>query len=190
MHGRRGWEAEQVLSPCYATRAAPVIRPRNREGAPFTRLHHPSPRVAAGEPEPREGQGVAPGGVYTDVEEGFVGGEILGRIGDTRWFYNPNVEVVFVDPGDLVTANADFHYDLAIAEPVDVWVGGGPALLLRDRGDGPRLRDRDEDETDLGLNALAGVGFNRGGASRSYIQGKVLFSDETEAALAFGLRFF
>ena len=133
------------------------------------------------------------GGVYTDVEEGFLGGEILGQIGDTRWFYNPNVEVVFVDPGDLVTANADFHYDLVLGEPVDVWVGGGPALVFRDRGDrrGPgRFRDDGDDETDIGLNAQAGVGFNRGGAIPPYLQGKVLFSDDTEAVIAFGLRFF
>lgn len=122
------------------------------------------------------------GGVYTDQSDAFVGAEVLTRIGSTRWFFNPNAEFVFVDRGDLITVNADLHYDLPVDAPVYVWLGGGPALVLRDH---PRGRD----ENDVGLNLLAGVGFLKGHAVRPYVQGKLLLADESEAVLAFGIRF-
>lgn len=122
------------------------------------------------------------GGVYTDESDAFVGLELLHRVGGDEWFFNPNFEWVFVERGDLVTLNADFHYDLDIDEPVDVWVGGGPAILFNNR-------ERGDDETDAGLNLLAGVGFLPTEAVRPYVQGKILLSDETQAVLAFGVRF-
>ena len=129
------------------------------------------------------------GGVYTDEEDPFAGVELLGRFDGTRWYYNPNVEVVFVDNGDLITANADFHYDLPADTPFDVWLGGGGALIFRDR-DTPRFGRDDDSETDGGINLLGGLGFNRGGDIRPYIQGKLLLSDDSQAVVAFGLRFF
>jgi hypothetical protein len=126
------------------------------------------------------------GGVYTDDSDPFVGVELLTRMGATEWFFNPNVEVVFPDRGDLITLNADFHYDLPVDAPVYVWVGGGPAIIFRDSDRGP---GDDDDETDIGLNLLAGVGFLKGQAVRPYVQGKVVISDESEAVLAFGVRF-
>lgn len=129
------------------------------------------------------------GGVYTDVEDPFVGVELLGQFDGTRWFYNPNVEYVFVDNGDLITVNADFHYDLPADTPFDVWLGAGGALIFRDYDDG-RFRRDDDSETDGGLNLLGGLGFNPGGAVRPYVQGKLLLSDDSEAVLAFGLRFY
>ncbi|MGH9464276.1 MAG: hypothetical protein ACRD0X_01435 [Thermoanaerobaculia bacterium] len=122
------------------------------------------------------------GGVYTDESDAFVGVELLHRIGPPQWFFNPNVEWVFLERGDLVTLNADFHYDLLVDAPVDVWVGGGPAILFNNP-------DRGDDETDAGLNLLVGVGFLPGDAIRPYVQGKIVLSDETEAVLAFGVRF-
>lgn len=113
----------------------------------------------------------------------LAGFEILGQLGTTgRWFYNPNLEWVFVDNGELFSLNADFHYDLATNEPFDVWIGGGPALLVRDP-------DRGEGDTEVALNLLAGIGFKTQGRMRPYIQGKVVTADDTEASLAFGLRF-
>jgi hypothetical protein len=121
-------------------------------------------------------------GVYTDESDGFVGGGVNMQV-TGRWFFNPNAELVFVDNGDLVTVNADFHRDLAEADwPVDFWLGGGPALVI----DNP---DRGDDETDFGFNLLAGVGFLRGAAVRPYVQGKIVLSDETQAVMAFGVRF-
>lgn len=121
-------------------------------------------------------------GVYTDEADAFVGAGINTPV-TGRWFFNPNAELVFVDNGDLVTVNADFHRDFAERDwPVDFWLGGGPALVIRNP-------DRGDDETDFGFNLLAGVGFLRGAAVRPYVQGKILLSDETEAVAAFGLRF-
>lgn len=128
------------------------------------------------------------GGVYTDVEEGFLGAGILMPV-TGNWFFNPNVEYVFVDPGSLWTVNGDFHYDFAERGNWSIWAGGGPAVVFRDFDDeGRRGRRDDNDETDFGANLLAGVGMTEG-AVRPFFQGKVLLSDETEAVLAVGLRF-
>lgn len=123
------------------------------------------------------------GGVYTDPSDAFVGLELLTRIGQSRWFFNPNGEFVFVENGDLVTVNADVHYDFRVDEPVYVWAGGGLALIFRDR-------PRRDGETDAGVNLLAGVGFKpRDTRIRPYVQGKLILSDETEGVIAFGIRF-
>jgi hypothetical protein len=127
------------------------------------------------------------GGVYTDVEEGFLGVELLMPV-TGQWFFNPNIEYVFVDPGSLWTLNGDFHYDFAREGNVTFWAGGGPAVIFRDRDDGRRGRRDDGSETDVGANLLAGLGLVRGGV-RPYAQAKILLSDDTEAVLAVGVRF-
>lgn len=122
------------------------------------------------------------GGFYSDAEAGFIGAEVL--TGLTRsWFLNPNFEYVFVDDGDLYTLNLDAHYDFPTRarSPFYLWAGGGPALIFSDDGR--------NDETDLGLNLLAGVGFGKGQALRPYVQGKVVIAEDTEAVLAVGIRF-
>ncbi len=121
-------------------------------------------------------------GVYTDASEGFLGGGILTRFGSSRWLFNPNLEYVFVERGDLATLNADFHYDLTSMGETDFWLGAGPALVFRDN-------DRGSDDTDLGVNLFAGVGFLRNQAIRPFFQVKLLIYDETEGVLAFGIRF-
>lgn len=120
-------------------------------------------------------------GVYSDESDLFVGGGVLGRMGSSPWFYNPNVEWVFVENGDLITFNLDFHRDFDLDGPLTAWLGAGPAVVLRSP-------DVGDDEADPGLNLLAGAGFD-GGAVRPYLQGKILISDDTQAVLAFGLRF-
>ena len=127
------------------------------------------------------------GGLYSDAEGGFLGVELLTDL-TGRWFLNPNAEYVFVDDGDLWTLNLDAHYDLPLQAPTDVWVGGGLAVIFAD-DDRPGRGD-DDSETDIGVNLLAGVGFLRREAIRPYVQGKVVLSDETEAVLAVGVRFF
>ena len=123
------------------------------------------------------------GGFYSDSEAGFVGLELLFGL-NRDWFLNPNFEYVFVDDGDLSTVNLDVHYDLPTRNaPYYLWLGGGPALVLRD----DELSG--EDDTELGLNLLAGLGFGKGEAIRPYVQGKILVSDETEAVLGVGVRF-
>ncbi|HWM92189.1 MAG TPA: hypothetical protein VN493_15600 [Thermoanaerobaculia bacterium] len=122
------------------------------------------------------------GGLYSDAEAGFIGGELLWDV-TRQWYFNPNLEYVFVDNGDLFTVNLDFHYDFNTGSPFYVWAGGGPAIVFAS------ACERCDDENDLGLNLLGGVGFGKGQALRPYIQGKILLSDETEAVLAVGIRF-
>ncbi|HVS15676.1 MAG TPA: hypothetical protein VMV46_17265 [Thermoanaerobaculia bacterium] len=122
-------------------------------------------------------------GLYTDIEEAFLGFEALTRVADTDFFFNPNVEWVFVDNGDLFTVSFDVHYDLDLdLDWVDFWLGAGPTVLFRDP-------DFGRSDDDFGLNLLAGVGL-REGAVRPYAQFKVILADETEAVIAIGLRFF
>lgn len=124
-------------------------------------------------------------GEYTDAGEPFLGVDLALPITGSWWF-NPNFEYVFVDDGDLMTLNGDVHFDFDVDRPLYVWAGGGPALILRD-SDRPRRRD-DEDETDFGLNLLAGVGF-QAGALLPYAQLKAVLSDENEVVVGFGVRF-
>jgi len=121
-------------------------------------------------------------GVYTDGSDLFVGAEFLTPMGPGPWKFNPNIEWAFVSNGNLFTLNADFTFDLAPTKVVDIWVGGGPALVYRSR-------DQGDDEADPGLNLLAGVGFLRGRAVSPYFLGKILISDNTQAILGFGVRF-
>ena len=130
------------------------------------------------------------GGIYNDADAGFLGAELLTDFFVRGWYFNPNVEYVFVDNGDLWTLNLDAHYDLRTGAPFNFWLGGGPALIFRSTEEVCRRGNcEDEDETDIGLNLLAGLGFMPRAAIRPYIQGKVILTDETEAVLAFGLRF-
>lgn len=122
-------------------------------------------------------------GVYTDASEAFAGGGVLVRLSEgSRWFFNPNLEYVFVDRGDLLTLNADFHYALASESSADFWLGAGAALVIRDN-------DRGNDQTDFGVNLFGGVGFLRDSAVRPFLQAKLLLSDDTEGVVAFGVRF-
>jgi hypothetical protein len=128
------------------------------------------------------------GGAYTDTEEAFIGGGILMPV-TGNWFFNPNIEYVFVDPGSLWTVNGDFHYDFAQVENWSFWAGGGPAILFRDFDDDrPGRRNDDDEDTDFGANLIAGVGMV-GGAVRPFGQIKVILADDTEAVLALGVRF-
>lgn len=120
-------------------------------------------------------------GLYSDASELFIGGGLLTHMtGD--WYFNPNVEWVFVDNGDLATLNADFHYDLAQRRDASFWLGGGPALVFRENRFG-------DDETDFGVNLLGGVSFLTDRYVRPYFQAKILISDDTEGVIAFGIRF-
>jgi hypothetical protein len=128
------------------------------------------------------------GGLYTEDSDPFVGIEGLTRMGASRWYFNPNFEAVFVDNGDLFTVNGDFHYDFEPSGSVDFWAGGGPALIFRDFDRGRFGRGNDT-ETDLGLDLLAGLGFNPRASVRPYFQAKLILSDDTEGVVAFGVRF-
>lgn len=127
--------------------------------------------------------GIRMGG-YFDASGASVGGELLTGLGPESWYFNPNVEYVFADRSQLVTFNFDVHYDLPAGRTYYLWVGGGPAILFSNP-DNVRLKN----QTDFGVNLLMGVGFNRGGHVIPYIQPKVILSDHSDFAIAFGLRF-
>jgi hypothetical protein len=119
-------------------------------------------------------------GYYTEVSKPFVGGELLVRVAP-RFYFNPNVEAVFVDNGSYLTFNGDFHIDFP-TRAAFVWLGGGIAVI-QVNPEGPNNTD-----TSTAANFLAGVGF-RGGAVVPYFQAKVIAKSDTEFAVAFGLRF-
>lgn len=125
-------------------------------------------------------------GFYSDAEEGFVGGGVLAPM-SSFWYFNPNMEWVFVESVDYFTVNADFHRDLNPGDGPAVWLGGGPALVVVDR-DPPTFPSENDTDVDLGVNLLGGVG-GKYGAVRPFGQAKVLFSDQSEMSLALGLRF-
>ena len=122
------------------------------------------------------------GGYYFDIGEPFVGAELLLPVVDRKIFFNPNVEYVFVEDLNYMTFNFDFHYDLPVHGPQFVWLGAGLGLVRVDP-EGPGNSD-----TDPALNVLAGVGFRAGGTV-PYFQAKLIVRDNTEFALAFGVRF-
>ena len=119
-------------------------------------------------------------GYYTDVEEPFIGGELLFRLAP-RLYLNPNVEAVLVSGGRLVTLNGDVHYDLPTGRTM-VWIGAGIAAINADP-EGP-----DNGDTDLGVNFFGGVG-RRTGRVIPYLQAKVIAKDDAELVLAAGIRF-
>src|SRR5262249_61483079 len=61
---------------------------------------------------------------FTDVGEAAVGGEVLALVAHRFWF-NPNVEYVFVDNESYWTFNADFHYDFPTHSTTYVWLRAG-----------------------------------------------------------------
>ncbi len=121
------------------------------------------------------------GGYYTEVEEPFGGAELLVPMGH-RFYFNPNVEYVFVNSGTYVTYNADFHYDFGADRGPYVWLGGGLGLVSVNP-DGP-----DNGSTDGAVNFLGGIGF-RAGRAIPYFQAKLIAKSGTEFAVAFGVRF-
>ena len=120
------------------------------------------------------------GGYYADAEEGFAGGGFLVDMGDA-WYFNPNLEWVFVENRDYFTINADVHKDLNRGSGAAIWLGGGAGIIVTDSD----FQDRN---TDLGLNLLGGIGASQGSV-RPFSQFKMTISDTNEASLAFGLRF-
>jgi hypothetical protein len=121
-------------------------------------------------------------GYYFDVEEPFLGAELITRVAP-RIYFNPNLEYVLVGEGlSYLTLNGDFHYDFPTRGSSFVWAGAGLGLVRVDP-DGP-----DNSDTDAALNLLAGVGWRRGGVI-PYVQGKVIINGGNEFVLAFGLRF-
>ncbi len=121
-------------------------------------------------------------GVYADADAGFLGAEAITPVGHS-WYFDPNFEYAFIERGDLLTVNGDFHFDIVQDRPYYVWLGAGPALLVRE-SDVPDGRHR----SDLGVNMIAGVGFRKP-KFEPYVQAKATMSDDNQIVLAVGVRF-
>jgi hypothetical protein len=120
-------------------------------------------------------------GYHTKAEGPFLGAELLVPMAH-RFYFNPNVEYVFVDSGSQVTYNADFHYDIGVDRRTYVWLGAGLAVV-HENPEGP-----DNGSTDAAANFFGGIGF-RSGSAIPYIQAKVIAKSDAEFVLAFGVRF-
>lgn len=123
-------------------------------------------------------------GAWLDDGDLTVGVDVLIPL-EKRWWLDPSLEAVDGDRADILLLNGDVLFDLDLETRATVWVGAGLAILHRDL-DLPR--GRDENETDLGLNLLAGVGRETSSGLQPYVQGKVVLSDDSSAALVLGLR--
>lgn len=122
------------------------------------------------------------GGVNADAEGPFVGAGILTPIGQSHsWYLNPNAEYTSGDNVDVMSLNADVHYDFATPGKWSVWLGGGPAFVTYDPEFG------EDDDNDVGVNLLAGVGA-KNGTVRPFLQGKVLAADNSQLLIAAGIR--
>lgn len=120
-------------------------------------------------------------GYYANMENPFAGAEFLVPLGYSV-YANPNVEYVFTDGPTYMTFNMDFHYDLPSHSRAFVWVGAGLGLVYVNPA-GPANSD-----SDVAANFLAGIGFSRGPVI-PYFQAKLIAKGDTEAVIAFGLRF-
>jgi len=123
-------------------------------------------------------------GIWEDGSNPLIGLELLTPISGS-WFFNPSFDFVSADHANLYVFSADAHFDLDVARPTLLWVGGGAALIIRD-SDGPHGSGTD---TDLGLDALAGAGFTTASGMIPYVQAKVVLADDSSAVLILGLRF-
>lgn len=120
-------------------------------------------------------------GVMTNSDGVGLGAGFLTPIGDRnyRWYANPNAEVA-ISGDNMMSLNGDFHYDVSHQRTTSIWVGAGPALIRQDH-DG-------NNETNLGMNLLAGMG-KTSGNMRPYGQFKGVLSDNSGVALMGGIRF-
>jgi len=117
----------------------------------------------------------------TDGDRVAVGGGLLTQVGSSRhWYFNPNVDMTMGDDRDQFAMNGDFHYDLDTSGPA-FWIGGGPALMVVDR-------ENADNETDVGLNVLTGIGKKKGDV-RPFGQLRGTIADDSQVQIVGGVRF-
>jgi hypothetical protein len=123
-------------------------------------------------------------GYYFDANAFSIGTELLSPIGDNpgQWYFNPNVELAMGEHRDLAALNADFHYDLDTGSNTAVWVGAGPVCSSS--------TGMSRTTTPTWIRAEPHSGSRRETRHyRPFVQGKGILSDNSEAALAVGIRF-
>lgn len=116
-------------------------------------------------------------GYNFDVEEFFIGAQFSVPIAYRAEFY-PSFDYYFVgDEGSLWAVNADLKWRVAHDRPNWLYIGAGLNVSRFDNG---------EDDTNLGLNLLAGVEPLRG-RIHPFAEGKLIISDNTGFQLQAGL---
>ncbi len=116
-------------------------------------------------------------GVYTDAGGLALGGGLNTQVGTSGfWTFNPNLEMVFFDGGNVVTLNGDFHYDFGSRDGPSFYLGTGPAILVGDSS------------SEFGINVIGGLAASRG-PSRPFVQMKGILGDASELAIMGGVRF-
>ena len=94
------------------------------------------------------------GGISVDPDQFYIGGHIeTGPLVD-RLHFRPNLEVGFGDDLTLLAVNMEFVYKFSTRKPMNVYVGGGPALNIF-------MADSDSD-TEAGFNFLVGMETSKG----------------------------
>lgn len=122
-------------------------------------------------------------GSYTDMDDFFIGGEFLSKM-NRDFYFNPNIEYVFVEKATYITFNFDLRYNLITNRSSYLWCGGGIGALYFD----PEIEGFDS-ETDMGVNLLLGFGARTRNKIKPYIQGKFILGDNDEFVLGVGVRF-
>jgi hypothetical protein len=110
-------------------------------------------------------------GAVVDDSDPYVGLELLSQVGQSPWYFNPNVEFVDADTGDRVSANFDFHFDVRTAGDYYLWAGLGAAGIHAE------AVGNQDSKVDAGLNLLAGIGWKLEEMT-PYAQLKLVASDE------------
>ena len=120
--------------------------------------------------------------VWLEDSDPGVGAELIIPLGPKHWYFNPNIEGVFSDRSDRLIGNVDFHFDFFETPDLTVWAGAGLAIVHH--------QDPlpDQDDTELGANLLAGIGWKLDKVL-PYAQLKAVLADDSELVAAVGVRF-
>lgn len=130
------------------------------------------------------------GGLTIDPDQVHVGAHVnAGEIFNDGYFL-PNVEVGFGDHGTLIALNPElvYRFDKSSRSRWGFYIGGGLGINIYDRDDGPR-DNRDDTDTELGLNILGGMSKARRGGGDVFLELKLGVADSPEAKVTVGLGF-
>jgi hypothetical protein len=125
--------------------------------------------------------GVRAGGFFGDTA-GFVGVDALTTL-RAQWYFNPGADLAFGGHEKDLVVSGNVHYDLDVSPNNFLWVGAGPAIVVRDV-DAPGTNS-----TDFGFNLLAGGGFRTPSGLIPYVEARVLLSKHNRVVLGVGVRF-
>lgn len=128
----------------------------------------------------RQGINVTAGN-YVDIHQPYLGVGYQMPI-SSRWSIEPNAEYVFLNAGHMYTFNVDGRYLMNPSGNNPMYVGAGLGMIRRNYGFA--------DTTDSALNLSWGVDFNGyTGPFTPFINTKAVFSNNSDFAVSFGVRF-